>query len=154
GVVAVQEHTSPVVKKSGACDGNERLPNHFHDAHPPPCVELLPRHQVILCCKTSRLAFLPAERSHDSHPGERLGGARVDLLALLANDAKLRTNCVDPSSMSKKDGRQQHDRANEKRPIDPCQDCKTAKQLNDSSPRIENHAKHELANAAAIFTQD
>jgi hypothetical protein len=51
--VTVEDATSSVVKKSGACDGNERLPNHFHDAHPPPCVELLPRHQIVLYSNSS-----------------------------------------------------------------------------------------------------
>src|SRR4051812_37093332 len=115
--MTIEDARSAVVKQSGACDGNERLPDHFHDAHPPPGIELLPRHQVVLCCKASRLAFLSAERAHDPHAGERFRGARVDLFPLLTDYSKLRTYRVDPGSMRKKYSRQEHDRADEKRPI-------------------------------------
>jgi hypothetical protein len=122
-------------EQAGAGQWNQRLPHHLYRSHPPPGVQLLAGHEVVLGRESGGLTLLPAKGPNDPHAGERLGRAGVYLLALLADDAELRADVVDPRSVREVHRRQENERPDQQRGYQSC---------TQGSPDKSQRARHRV----------
>ncbi len=152
--LALHAEDSAEQQQAGRGDGNDDLPRGINAAHPPPSVDFLPRHQVVVGGEGGGLAALAIEGAHDAHAAEGFSCMGIDMLPRRSNIPEKRPDSVDPGAVRHPDHWQHHQRPQKQFPSNPSENHQRSRKLYNSLARVVEEAEDQFTHAAGIVAKD